>query len=230
MKLIVSDKPPWETDGLKYNNQQKGMGEYCLCKSCNNLTGTWYGEEYIKFVVTLHDVLWKLAPNTNDHLHFEIKQVKPLLVFKQVISMFCSTNYRTCEDERFVELSKFVLDKTSNIFNKNKYKLEMYLFGGGNQRRLPMLALLKHTLDFSECQTIILSEITTYPVGFVLYFDPPQNIELNGVDITSFVDCKVDDVCNLEICLPVLESQSLFPSDYRSRNDIIKCREENKSE
>ena len=30
----------------RYRNQQKGMGRYSLCSSCNNNTGQWYAPAY----------------------------------------------------------------------------------------------------------------------------------------------------------------------------------------
>ena len=47
--LLKKDGLPWELDGLKYENQQSGMGLYSLCKKCNNITGRWYGDAYRSF-------------------------------------------------------------------------------------------------------------------------------------------------------------------------------------
>ena len=35
-ELLDDDRMPWDTTGLKYTNQQKGMGRYSLCPKCNN--------------------------------------------------------------------------------------------------------------------------------------------------------------------------------------------------
>lgn len=45
--LTDSNRMPWDFSGLKYQNDQKGMGAYTLCQTCNNNTGTWYGDEYV---------------------------------------------------------------------------------------------------------------------------------------------------------------------------------------
>ncbi len=51
---VINDKErmPWDTEGLKYQNQQQGMGRYSLCHECNNNTGSWYGDAYITFART----------------------------------------------------------------------------------------------------------------------------------------------------------------------------------
>lgn len=52
-QMMGRDALPWDISGLRYKQNQRGAGKYSLCKKCNNDTGTWYGEEYIKFHNTL---------------------------------------------------------------------------------------------------------------------------------------------------------------------------------
>jgi hypothetical protein len=66
------------------------------------------------------------------------------------------------------------------------------------------------------------SEIAAYPMGFVLYFDPDENTVLSCADIISFVDYDYDEVCNIEIALPVYECNIMFPLDYRSKTELMK--------
>ena len=44
-KLVEDDdRMPWDTSGLKYEHQQRGMGKYSLCRDCNSFTGVYYGK------------------------------------------------------------------------------------------------------------------------------------------------------------------------------------------
>lgn len=228
MELIGSDRLPWERDGLRYNNQQRGAGEFCLCRQCNNITGTLYGEEYVKFVTTLHSAICTVNPAPQEYIHFEMQDVRPNPIVKQILSMFCSTNHCYCDDKRIALLRQFVLDKNSKLSLEGKYKLCMYIFGGGSGKRLPLMVQIKHTHDFSQWQTIVMSEITAYPVGFILYFDPPKDLKSSGVNITSFSECNYEDKATIKMNLPVFESQTVFPEDFRSKNDILECVTENK--
>ena len=68
------------------------------------------------------------------------------------------------------------------------------------------------------------SEITTFPIGMILYFDPKPNMKYKGTDITVFADYQYDTCCDIEMQIPMYEKHTLFPLDYRSKNKIIECR------
>lgn len=36
---------PWDFEGLKWKQNQRGAGGYLLCDECNNNTGSWYMNE-----------------------------------------------------------------------------------------------------------------------------------------------------------------------------------------
>ena len=68
-KLAIGEnnRLPWDVEGLKYNNLQKGQGMFSLCSGCNNKTGSWYANEYNTFVKNTRVSLSKcekLIPNT----------------------------------------------------------------------------------------------------------------------------------------------------------------------
>ena len=114
---------PWETDGLKYENLQQGMGYSCLCQSCNNLTGTWYGDSYVKFAQAAAYVV-KASPEIRKN-SVEFLDIYPLRVIKQIVSMFCSIN----PPDRFDldDLRKFVINKQETGIDATKYRLCMCL-------------------------------------------------------------------------------------------------------
>ena len=55
---------------LRYINQQKGAGNYTLCKECNNNTGDWYADEYIKFANEIGYILTNEINNATIILYY----------------------------------------------------------------------------------------------------------------------------------------------------------------
>lgn len=220
--LFDDDRMPWEIEGLPYTNQQKGMGKYSLCESCNNLTGTWYGEDYKLISHSIYNFFQgPIDPVING---IAIRDVYPLRFIKQVISMFCSIN--NTDDKRLEPLRKFVLNKEKIGLDKNKYKICMYFTKSKMIKYVPLTAILR--LGKETSNSIALSEITAYPLGFILYFDPISSWEYEGVDITSFADCKYDDKATIQMPLCIKEVNDIFPEHYRSKEEIIECVENNK--
>ena len=64
---------------------------YSLCQRCNNLTGKYYGMEYIKFANTVDRLFPEILKKNNKIAGIHIEGINPLLFAKQVLSMFCST-------------------------------------------------------------------------------------------------------------------------------------------
>ena len=51
------EKMPWDLEGYRYKNNQKGNGYYNLCGSCNSYFGKWYVPSYIKFTNVLYNLI-----------------------------------------------------------------------------------------------------------------------------------------------------------------------------
>lgn len=222
-KIMKDDeRMPWEIAGLHYINQQQGMGRYSLCKECNNNTGAWYGNDYNLLSHVMHQVLEE--PFSDNVSGLEIREVYPLRFIKQVLSMFCSIN--NFQDERMEALRDFVLNKTAVGLDKTKYKVCMYFTRSHLMKYAPLSVIIK--MDGSDCESMVVSEITAYPLGFILYFNPTDSWEYDGVDITYYADCNYDDLADIEVPLCIKEMNDLFPTYYRSREEIEKCVEENK--
>ncbi len=223
-KIIEDDdRMPWDTTGLKYYNQQRGMGKYSLCKSCNNNTGTWYGYEYIKLAHIIHSAFGDKDISLKGGIG--IKDVYPLRFIKQVLSMFCAINSLT--DKRFDSLREFVLNKNSKGIDKTKYKLCMYFTKSNLVKYAPLTVILRINKNGTN-ESIALTEITAYPLGFILYLDPTDTWEYDGFDITSFADIEYDDIASVEMPLLINEVNDIFPTFYRTKEEIIECIEENK--
>ena len=82
------------------------------------------------------------------------------------------------------ELRQFVLNRDTTCLDKKKFKVCMYL------TKSPLLKLngISATLNMVECTYDIVSEITAAPFGFLLYFNPAENRDYQGVDITALSD------------------------------------------
>jgi len=221
-KMMSDERMPWDTSELRYTNQQQGMGKFSLCKDCNNNTGSWYGNDYIKISQIIHAAFCETIPDNINAIG--IKEIYPLRFVKQIISMFCSIN--NFEDERIQPLRDFVLDKTTFGLDKSKYRLNMYFTKSNLVKYAPLSVVIK--LDDNKVQSMAVSEITAYPLGFILIFDPISEREYDGVDITSFSDCGYDELATIEIPLCVKEMNDIFPMHYRSKEEIKQCIEENK--
>lgn len=206
-----NNRLPWDTTGIKYNNQQKGMGLFSLCSDCNNNTGSFYGNDYIEFAKRAVAMIKSDIPDNHDVVVF--KKIYPLRVIKQICSMFCSINPKL---PYLNDMREFVLNKESNTFNKDKYRIQMY-FNKGNTIKYNGYSYL---FNFKGI-TIEMSELVVPPFGFQMIFDPKDNIQYTGFNITNFTDCKYNDIA--EVTMPILfnEVNNIFPNDYRTKDEII---------
>ena len=75
---------------------------------------------------------------------------------------------------------------------------------------------------------VTISEISTFPLGFTLYVDKPENYKPEGVDLTVFADFGYNEECKAEIIIPKLETNNFFSGDYRSKQEILDCIEASK--
>ncbi len=212
---------PWQTEGLKYKQKQKGNGDYYLCESCNNNTGSWYIEEYTILTSTLNNLIADIKPQINEEYSFVLDGVHPLRIYKALLTMFCDINNNCFGDEK---LRNFLLDKESNKLETDKYSLYIFMVAPG-MRRLSGLSIL---LSLNQEKTqLAQTEISSYPLGAVLYLDKPENKDVPGICIDNFRKYNYNDVCSVEFHeMPYFEINSYFPGDYRSKNEIILCREE----
>ena len=210
---------PWDTAGLQYTNLQKGMGRYCLCQTCNNNTSSWYGDAYVELARAAHYAIASYSPDDPDGIGF--RDVYPLRFIKQVLSFFCSTN--PPENPQLDDLRKFVLDKYAVGLDKTKYRLCMYFTKSTFMKQTGYMVQLRMTEEGYD--TVTLSEITAYPFGFILYFDPKNSWGFKGTDITACADFGYDEKCNIELPWRIEEMKDLFPETFRSREEIIRNRE-----
>ena len=217
---LGTNNKPWEFNGLKYINAQKGKGVYSLCKECNNNTGAWYGKYYCEFIQKIGTEVLNLNCEVNQLLVFEANEIYPLRIIKQIVSMFLSLN-KGCD---FHDLKDFVMDKTSNKFNKNKYRICIYLYKGTVVKQIPSCAVG----DVKKGSFKLISEIADFPIGIILYINPDKNQENDGTDITDFCFCDYNQKYNVKIPLSFKEVNSPIPCDFRTKAEITNTIEDNK--
>ena len=214
-KTINDEKRmPWDTTGLKYENQQQGMGRYSLCADCNNNTGAWYGDAYTFFANVAHAAISNYS--SNDLNGICIEEIYPLRFIKQVLSMFCSVGGP--DNPAMDPIRDFVLDKDARGLDRNKYKLCMYFTKTTVMRQTGTMVVMKNSMIGFEIMA--LSEITAYPFGFILYFDPTETWDYKGTDITELADCSFDDVATIHLPWIIEEMNDVFPESYRSKEEI----------
>lgn len=227
MKLVTDDnRMPWEMNGLKYKQKQRGMGMHSLCKSCNNITGAYYGTEYIKFAYAINklfpEIIERCKNNQTNIIGINVKGMRPLLFAKQVLSMFCSTcPHITVKDKHIKDL---LLKKDLIGLDSKKYKLSMFLL---NEYKIGYTGIQGQYV--SGVGTRVLATIDAYPFGFVLEFNPMENFETPELDITSFFNEYEDKEYDMHFGLPILERNIVFACDYRTKEEIKKCVEDNKN-
>lgn len=164
--LTSKDQKPWDTDGLKYENQQRGVGKYSLCKRCNNYTGTMYGNEYSRIARSIaFSLLSERKISEVTFLKGKIKVVYPLRFIKQVLSMFCSTTEGL--SECFPEIRKALLDKEYRIEGPD-FNIYMFVMKTTRIEWTGINAMMIANVS----EPLLISELDVFPLGFVFDYDP----------------------------------------------------------
>ncbi|MCU0350950.1 MAG: hypothetical protein MUF43_09015 [Flavobacterium sp.] len=202
-------------DTYKGKQHQGGIGKYSLCKKCNNLTGRWYGDSYVQFV--------KQAANVLINTKFKPTLIYPFLIFplriiKQIVTMFLSINHSVQFFKEYPELVKFVLNKNEKYLDP-KFKVYAYYNFEGNPRYQP-IAFMANRDD--KPQFLTLTEFTFPPFGFVLTINCPD-FEEKLVEITDFSRFGYNEFKEINIRFNVLPTNTYIPTDYRTKEQILKA-------
>ena len=216
---------------------QRGIGAYTLCEKCNNETGSWYGDAFAEWA---HQGLENLIYGQGNPLLYYTYRIYPLRVIKQVVCMFFSIN-----DVQFAknhpDLVKFVLNKHERCLNP---ELHIYAFFNssehsryaGNVGKLKMnpdemnrdtFEDMTRYADTALANSRLLSEIACRPIGYLMSFDPaPPDTRL--VDISFFARYTYSEFRSLHLQLPALPTETYFPADFRSLEQVRRDAERNR--
>lgn len=205
---------------VKGPQQQKGMGGYTICEKCNNLTGHWYGSEFVAWCYQGMEVLERA--NGKPTLIY-LSYIFPLHILKQIVTMFFSVNGDSFHKVH-PELVRFILNRNSR-FLPPKYRFFMYYNLEGRLRTSGIAAIV----NMKAGKTTTLSEITFPPFGYVMTIDsePPDS---RLVEITHFARYSYGEFQVFTRRLPVLPTHLMFPGDYRTKDEIYRAAKSNKEE
>lgn len=201
--------------------KQGGVRVYAPCEDCNNKTGHWYGDEYVKWSHAAVGILQQhfSDPDSLDNdlepkgARLIFKQVYPLRFLKAITTLLFSVNspeFRLSHPE----LAAFVLDK-GRMGLPDRYKFYLSLFLGPISRYVGVAK----RLDVSSGQMAHLTEFSYPPFSCLLTIDTPQFVQPCGV-ISEFADFGYDQRTDKEIDVLVGFGHTPYPGDYRSQAAI----------
>lgn len=190
--------------------KQKGMGEYTLCKKCNNDTGSWYAKNFIDWSYQGMDILIKThGKPTLIYLNY----LFPLRIIKQIIVMF----FTVCNGrigKVYPYLQKFVLEKEKMYLPPNirifvYYNIEGHFRWMGNSLQLNFGS----SLSIDDCL-----ELSFPPYGYYMSCSGMNSPNKNQFEITHFAKYRYNDFSVAEMQLPVLPTWSMIPGDYSTKS------------
>ena len=147
----------------------------------------------------------------------------PLRIFKQILCMFMSTMHPEFLDA-YPELREFILNKDSNNFDTTKFRISMYILKEPRNGWSGLNVML-----YNSGTTKTVAYIDIYPVGYILEIDPQADMFEYVSDISKMAtDFTYDDKVMLGITLNVLERNTFWVGDFRSKEEIIKQSKESK--
>ncbi|WP_462265120.1 hypothetical protein [Mucilaginibacter sp.] len=187
----------------KRSQSHRGQGVYSLCKSCSNNTGAWYGKDYCDFARQGMPLL--KAQIQQGYVKGQYR-LKPLNVFKQIISMFLSAD-KIGYIRSHQEMVEFMLNKYSTEF-PSKFKVYIYSNHSPNKR------VMGYSVGYDEALGIVKwSEINFQPFGYLLTEEsPPAHPQM--VDITKFSCIPYDTVCDVTLATIYLPVNSMWIGSY----------------
>lgn len=222
---------------VKGTQQQGGIGEYTLCEQCNNDTGSWYADEYVKWAKTAFDILSLL----NRHFGYfsgktkivvTLKSVYPLRFLKQIVTCFFSVvGARSGAGfaRNYPELVKFVLDRyETHLPQDYQFYLRLYqpstrLHQPSKLRRYPIAAKLPVTYSKDESGNILPATINkaSTPSVFSEMTHPPFALVMthgtgfpDATNITHFKNYEYDEALDLNLALMIGQGPNLYPGSY----------------
>ena len=134
------------------------------------------------------------------------------------MTLICDINNDCLGDKK---LRQFLMDREDKNIDTSKYSLYMYFVS----TQMPRISGLSGIVSVNNVKdSVLVSEMSSYPIGFALYLDKPANYTPFGINIDMFATFDYDAKCDLQFGgVPYLDINSQFPADYRSKDDIVKC-------
>ena len=217
IKQIASDAFPWDVSGIKGEIQQRGSGGYFICESCNNFTGLYYVKSFISFSKIGVEEIVKQKPIGKDFIEIEFKDVYPLNFLKEIVAMFLVSNNPEFSGKNKL-LRDFVLEKENKTI-PDSIRISMYANFGIVLKKVGVTGILYTDTKIQR----LVSEIVTIPFGFVLEKYPKENKE-GLLEMDNFLKYNFNEKVNLKLKIPIKQSNTAYPLDFRSKDEIMKLR------
>ena len=187
--------------GKKIRSNQ-GAGGYYLCKSCNNLTGSYFGDSYKKFAYMGMMALTHRILASKD-ITFEYA-LQPLNILKQILAMFMAID--TSDQLLNLEgLADFILDKDSRALPDS---LRVFVYHTITKQVRNGWGMARTEKGFHH-----LGEITFPPFGVVYALDsePTRN---DFYEITDFKNFNFNQTVQARLSIPFLTPKTYIPGLY----------------
>lgn len=206
-------------DGLqgRYSKQRQGMGNYSLCETCNNNTGGWYGDSFVRWTQQGFEWLNKVGAASRLSLPFYLM---PLNVLKQILVMMLAMS-TPARLNYLEEIRRFVINKEQKYLPPH-LKVYAYFNRSGKPRFLSGAAVTR--VDLGET-VYVDAEVALPPFGYVVVssFKPKSRMlpdMLDLYDITWFSEFDYNIWTSVFLRLPVKETHEAFPLDYRTKTEV----------
>jgi len=223
-KAVKAQFEEWLTSDGNWSGKgkidQRGSGAFTLCEPCNNLTGTWYGAEYVAWSRSVAPFVPRIPMGDGVH-ELAFRGGHPLRFMKQAITMMFSANSsrsapgasRSEFADRNPALVTFVRDQYAQALPSH-YELYLTLVDGQHSRSVGVAG----KLSLSTGRTEILTEVAFPPFGLVLSLDGP--LEESAGRITDFARFGYDEEADVTVRAKRGQIYSPYPGDYRSKEQI----------
>lgn len=206
--------------GRPYSKFRKGVVVRTLCEPCNNTTGDWYARDFINWTNQAYDWLNRMSPVDQLALPY---QIKPLNVIKQIITMTLALSFEANLPFNS-EIREFIYNR------ERKYlppQIRVYTyFNPGYKTRISNYECVISKFDSSPFvgrSTYVHAEIAMPPLGYcIISTEERTNLaELAGLyDMTYFTKFNYNRWVEMYIKLPLRETNSQFPLDYRTKQEV----------
>ncbi len=217
----------------KHTVEQGGIFGYTLCKNCNSMTGTLYGNEYKRWVELAkklingygHGIVPKLdsLPGPfGENITFGNKKdgaVKPGALVRQVMSCMCSLSGSWDLAGRYPAIRRIILEQSIESLPEGM-ELGMFIFFGPRVRiHGPQLHIDAKTETWRWVQ-----EIAYPPFAFQLVIASNKKDPGLGLLIDNFTELSPDKQQYFSGIIELGFGWSPYPGDYRSKTAIEAAR------
>ncbi|MBQ9020454.1 MAG: hypothetical protein IJ113_00360 [Eggerthellaceae bacterium] len=197
-----------KTEGVRYQQEQKGTGFRTLCRDCNSYLGRNYVGEYAKCIRELGCMLAKNPPAEGEGgIRLVGKDINALAFFKHVIGNFSATTAAGS----MADCRKYLLDRESRDF-PGRYRLFMFAVP---ERGAGMLSTGWATLllDSGQQDYYTIAAIAAFPVGFFLLDARRSSIAPSGIgcEITAIAALEWGAKPGFAVELPYMSIEKMWP-------------------